>query len=205
MAAQRICSVDGCGKKHVGRGMCKLHWQRAYRSGFVKPADTRPTKAFVAAALSKITDQCIHWPFALDATGYPIMRINGKSTRVHRHVCYESNGPAPAEAPFACHKCGNATCINPRCLYWGSRAQNAADAIAHGKQVRGERAWSAKLTEQDVAHIYVSSEPTLILAKRYGVSKTTIVKVRRGEKWRHVTLTLPPPGRPTRLKSSPHK
>ncbi len=30
---QRICSVEGCGKKHYGRGYCATHWSRLYKSG----------------------------------------------------------------------------------------------------------------------------------------------------------------------------
>lgn len=29
----RICSIDGCGKQHEGRGYCKEHYQQWYRYG----------------------------------------------------------------------------------------------------------------------------------------------------------------------------
>lgn len=28
--SQRTCTIDGCERKHVARGLCKLHWKREY-------------------------------------------------------------------------------------------------------------------------------------------------------------------------------
>ena len=34
----RVCDVEGCGRKHVGKGLCFKHWSRVHRKG--QPIDS---------------------------------------------------------------------------------------------------------------------------------------------------------------------
>lgn len=54
----------------------------------------------------------------------------------------------------------------------------------------GERKYNSKLTADEVVAIYRSSESSRILRGKYGVSATTIQKIRRKEAWDHVTRDL---------------
>ena len=52
----------------------------------------------------------------------------------------------------------------------------------------GEKHWKTKLTNDDVRTIKAELlRPTCVdLAKRYGVSKTTIQNIRNGKTWKHI-------------------
>lgn len=72
------------------------------------------------------------------ANGYPTVRIakggdrgNGQTRLVHRLVAFAFLEPGP-EGTEVCHIDGDKG--NPRAsnLYWGTRAENLADSIAHG-------------------------------------------------------------------------
>lgn len=71
-------------------------------------------------------------------------------------------------------------------LQYGTRLENAADRIAHGRQFRGEGSPMAKLTEAQVLAIRSANQPQAIIAKAYGVSQKLISLVRRRVIWRHV-------------------
>ena len=45
MRTPRTCSEPGCGKKHVGRGLCHYHYHRARRLGLMETKVRRPRKS----------------------------------------------------------------------------------------------------------------------------------------------------------------
>jgi hypothetical protein len=71
-------------------------------------------------------------------------------------------------------------------LRWRPRSQNRADVDRTG-YARGEARPGHKLTEDDVRAIRASTETLRVLAEHYGVHHTTILAIRRREKWGHVT------------------
>lgn len=65
----------------------------------------------------------------------------------------------------------------------------------HGKKSatevsRGEELPQARLKEADVRMILASSLSYAVLAAQYGVDKVTIGKIKRGEKWKHISKAL---------------
>jgi hypothetical protein len=65
----RMCSVDGCNKKHEARGYCREHYKR-----FMLHGDPLTIKQESPGS---------GW---IDKKGYKYFTINGKSTREHRIV-----------------------------------------------------------------------------------------------------------------------
>ena len=45
--------------------------------------------------------------------------------RAHRVICFSHHGPPPARRPHVLHACGNAKCISPFCVSWGTARENA--------------------------------------------------------------------------------
>ena len=68
-------------------------------------------------------------------------------------------------------------------LAYGTPKENRADAVSHGSAPRGENHANAKLTESDVLDIRRSTDNQPTLAKRFGVSETTISLIRHRRTW----------------------
>jgi hypothetical protein len=149
---------------------------------------TKPgeAQAFMAAALATETDDCIPWPFSLMVTsGYPQFWADGKNGMGHRYACAHRHGPCP-EGYEATHSCGVKACINSRHLRWGTRADNEADKVLHGRSNRGERHGSAKLTEGNVRAIRTAEGTQIAIAVRFGVAEKTVWKIKNRKAWRHL-------------------
>jgi hypothetical protein len=86
------------------------------------------------------------------------------------------------------HRCDNPSCVNPTHLFPGSQADNVADMIAKGRahDSRGERAGNVKLTSEQVTAI--RAEPLLQrqIAKKYGIERSVISRIRARKLWRSV-------------------
>lgn len=133
-----------------------------------------------------------------DLKGYPHLRVKNASgnwiTKFLSRVAYELlNGPVPPGLVVR-HKCDDRACVNPDHLEIGTYRDNAQDMVTRGRAptscpaIRGENHHRAKLTEGDVVSIRESSSETFQeLADKFGVSKTTVKSIRRGDCWKHVT------------------
>jgi DNA-binding transcriptional regulator YiaG len=76
-------------------------------------------------------------------------------------------------------------CINIDHFFLGTPKRNAEDMVEKGRSLRGERNPKAKLDEQAVREIRASSGSNPAIARRFGVSASTIHKIRTGQSWRH--------------------
>lgn len=75
-------------------------------------------------------------------------------------------------------------------LAWGSGTDNAADKRRNGGLPIGERVPSHKLTDSQVLEIrekYRRGLSSRDLSAEYGVAHTTILKIARGQKWKHIS------------------
>jgi hypothetical protein len=79
-----------------------------------------------------------------------------------------------------------------RNLRWGTRKQNAADALRNGRYRRGSENGRARFTEAQVRKIHSlpikgsRSRHMRELAKRFDVHPHTIANILSGEFWKHV-------------------
>lgn len=137
-------------------------------------------------------DDC--WPWIGNwrtPEGYGRMRLGGVELRATHMALILDGRPRPA-APNdqALHgPCSNPACCNPRHLRWGSLAENMRDKVKLGREYHptGEKHGAAKLTDDAVRYIRRSSEVYRVLADQFGVDRTLIGLVKRGQIWKHVT------------------
>jgi hypothetical protein len=122
------------------------------------------------------------------ALGYHIFVLtrNGRrqSCYGHRLVCEAFNGPPPSGHEVA-HADGCRTNNDYRNLRWATRRENLKDKESHGTQPRGDDLWFTKISDADVCEVLSSREPTKSLALRYGVSPTTIYRIKSGSYRQH--------------------
>lgn len=125
------------------------------------------------------TTGCIEWTGTRNDAGYGLLMLEKKFFRAHRLAWELARGPIP-DGLFLCHRCDNPPCINPDHLFPGTHTDNMVDKAKKG------RVKNAKLTPEAVKQIRASSEPTAVLAARFGVGRRAILHVRTGDFWAHV-------------------
>lgn len=190
MAIYRLCSVPDCNKPAKARGWCGAHWWRWRHHGDPLSGGTsngQPLKYLRETVLEYTGDSCIKWPFSTDRTGYGFICFEGRNRRAHNLVCEMIHGAPIGDKIEACHSCGNGHlgCVAPRHLYWGSRLDNAADMVKHGRSRRGEKCNMAKLTEKDVREIR-SLQGQLLqreIAEKFGISHSQVSRIHSGTDW----------------------
>lgn len=189
----RLCSIEGCGKPHLARGWCRMHWNRWRWHGEPthQPKKGAPIK-FLESLLGTAELGCISWPHAVANTGYGSVLFDGKRRSAHRVMCLLAHGEPPSPEHLAAHRCGNGQegrCVNPNHLYWATWQQNAADRVEHGKSGKGELNHNAKLTAQDVTSIRSlvdGGRTRTAVAHDYGVSLQCVSRICARKSWAHV-------------------
>ena len=124
---------------------------------------------------------CNNWTKCLGRDGYGLIKINGKTERVHR-VSYElHNGPIPEEM-LVLHRCDNRKCCNPEHLFLGTNQDNVNDMMAKGRRGKG----NAILTlakAREIRQKFIETTTCRQLATEYGVHYNTIRKIIRNRHW----------------------
>lgn len=165
-----------------------MHYARWHKHGDVNVKlknQGECTQFFEDVVLDYQGDNCLIWPYAIDAeTGYG----SYKSKHVHRAVCIRKHGKPDGDKRYATHRCGVRVCCNPNHLRWATPKQNNLDKIGHGTQPKGEEIWRAKLSEDDIREIRLLDKTMLRkqIAERFGIHPMTVVKIVRRERWKHV-------------------
>ena len=122
----------------------------------------------------------------------PMMKHDGKVANVRRLVLIELG--TPMKGYIATYTCWNPKCVNPEHTGRSTRARmnrrimadmNSATNTLRVKRIAEiKRRTSAKLSQADIDQIRATDEKQQDLASRYGVTKSLIGKIRRGEVWR---------------------
>lgn len=116
--------------------------------------------------------------------------INGV-TSAHRLSWMIHFGAIP-QGICVCHHCDNPPCVRPDHLFLGTKADNNRDMVEkqRSRAVCGERHPCAKLRIVDVLEMRKLHENEKVgcrkLAKRFGVSLTTVKEIFRRKIWRHI-------------------
>lgn len=120
-------------------------------------------------------------------------RQNKKVFKIHKAVA-EAFINNPEHKPFVNHIDGNKLNNNINNLECVTASENTIHAYQHGltEAQRGEKCGTRKLTEDDVKYIrehYTPKDKTYgskILAKKFGVSHSTISRAYYGGAWKHI-------------------
>jgi len=136
------------------------------------------------------SNACWPWTGCVMPFGYgryiPIKRDRRIQT-AHKFAIISSGVLVP-NGMCVLHTCDNPPCCNPNHLYVGTYKQNAMDKVARGRQsrARGELCGMAKLSEDDVHFIRLSTERNARLASMFSVASGTISKIRKRQRWQHI-------------------
>lgn len=137
------------------------------------------------------TGHCWEWTAYRKKNGYGQFTLRtGLFVGAHTVSYALTHGPIPAGLSI-CHRCDNPPCVNPDHLFLGSQRDNTLDMFAKGRATRsrGIERSNARLNEDAVREIRnapLRHGVVAELARQFGVSDTTIRKIRNGEKWGHV-------------------
>jgi hypothetical protein len=156
----------------------------------ILPGTARDAQRFWAQVKIAAIDQCWLWRGTKLRGGYGHFFCDGRLVLAHRYAYLIAAGSIPPGYQVL-HACDTPACCNPAHLSAGTNVENMAQRNARGRQARGERNHRALLTAADVRAIRRSDESSVMLARRYKVSQTTIAKVRKYQSWKSLD-TLPP-------------
>lgn len=196
-ASFKPCSVIGCNRPHIARGLCTLHYRRWKKHGDpLKLKQVRPPEGaidrFLAEALAtEDKERCLPWPFSKQEDGRgQVGRAIGRNDRrvlAHHFICEKAHGPPPTPKHGAAHWCGNGHlgCVNPYHVRWATQTENKADELIHGTRNRGIRNGQTKLTEQDIRTIRRLRPTTKLkdLADVYGLTMGGISNIASRKRW----------------------
>jgi hypothetical protein len=132
------------------------------------------------------SDECWPWVAGRAKDGRGRIRIGHATYFVPRVVYAIVTGQDPGTAEV-CHSCDNPNCCNPAHLWLGDDRDNQHDRNIKGRTARGERSNRTSLTADMVRQIRASTLASRTAARVFGVrSKSTILRIRHRETWKHV-------------------
>lgn len=132
---------------------------------------------------------CLKSRFAGDRRGYPqiVLSDSGRKNRRAHRVSYELHKGKIPKGKCVCHTCDHPWCIEPDHLFDGTCADNSADCVSKGRQLKGTEIGIAKLTEAQVLDIYFGRETGVAMAAKYQVGESAISSIRKGDTWGWLT------------------
>jgi len=127
----KICSFEGCERKHFTRGLCNAHRMQLARTGTLKPLkesqwDTSlPDEPRFWQRVDRLgPKECWEWQGCCDWNGYGQFDRKGQASNLAHRTAYEFTvGPIPDGMEID-HICHNRKCVNPAHLRPATRKQN---------------------------------------------------------------------------------
>ncbi len=132
---------------------------------------------------TKWDGDCLIWTGGEKTKGYGNFCYKRKCWRTHRLAYTFIYGSIP-KGKNICHECDNRMCVNPKHLWLGSHQDNVTDRCEKGRS-------ASKLSQKQVKEIYRLGKGGLLsankLAAKFKVSASAVLRIIRGEGWKHVT------------------
>lgn len=130
--------------------------------------------------------ECWIWRLGTDK-GKPRLSVGGQSTSVRR-LAYKITHGDPGRMNVT-DKCGERLCCNPEHLRAATHSQigvaaakaGAFSSMTRKAKISEARRRHAKLSDEQVCEIRISTDSGPALSAKYGVSKTTVNKIRAGK------------------------
>lgn len=180
----KTCSM--CERTATARGLCKNHYyQLRDRGELEKHPVTLGTKALKDRLLEKVdkaTNGCWEWTGQLNYYGYGVIWHNRAGRRAHR-VSFEIHKGPLTKDDVVCHSCDNPKCVNPDHLFKGTKLDNNRDAKSKGRNARGQRAGSARLSDSAIELLKMGEHLSQReLAQIFGISQSQVSRIRSGKR-----------------------
>ena len=188
------CRMDDCETKAISQGLCDMHYTRLRRHGdpaVIRNADRKLDGAARLERYGWTVAAAGCWEFnGPTRHGYGQISIRGNRSAVASRVAYESWVGEIGEGMFVCHRCDNPICINPSHLFLGTHDENMDDCRTKMRHQHGERAWKAKVTEDqsvEIRNLYATGRYTQAeVGRMFGLGQTGISAIVRRVNWKHV-------------------
>jgi len=166
-----------------------------HTNGYEWPLTPKFMARFWSRVEVKSREECWLWLGRARRGGYGYITrsIDDKRLFVAAHrlsLVIARAQPIPS-GKLVLHHCDNRLCVNPHHLYVGTYADNARDAVERGRMASpfplyGEENPVARLTQakaDEIRAAHASGASRAELEAKFGVSKTTVAAVVRGERW----------------------
>jgi hypothetical protein len=145
--------------------------------------------------LEMIRERCTHCGECWEYHGrrHPQVKHEGQHKLLRRLIYELHHGKPIQEGRRILPTCGNVLCVAPDHIKAMTESQKGKQAAARGafsSPVRGKRIAEqrrltlAKLTLEQAQEIRCSSESGPVLAERFGINKSRVNAIKRGDAWK---------------------
>jgi hypothetical protein len=147
-----------------------------------------PIQRFITKV--KITNNCWQWVGSVgggeSGGNYGQLWIDGANYPAHKFIYEYVHNKKLTPGILVCHTCDNSICVNPNHLFEGTHKDNMTDRNNKNRQAKGEGNGNHTLTEADVIEIRSNKMGVMATAKKFGIHRSTVNRLRKGLSWQHL-------------------
>lgn len=191
-----VCYFEGCTGKVRANGLCASHNNQLYKGKPLKALQTQyhgltEEARFLKRVIVKNNDECWEWTGSRNQKEWHGQWRNkaGEIELTHRASWRLFKSEIPGGL-CVLHRCDNPICVNPTHLFLGTQSDNSNDMWQKGRArpatSLGEKHGMSKLNVNAVLEIRSSQLSGVELAKKFGITPTTVCDVRKRRIWKHV-------------------
>lgn len=130
---KKLCSIDGCGNKHLAKGMCRAHYLRMYNKGHLelskRPSNVSAYEWILQKCVQHMENDCLLYTGLLTSKGYVHVVSDDGSQKFGHVIIYEfHNGKIPVGKEIG-HTCHTRNCLNIGHLRAVTHAENIRDSV----------------------------------------------------------------------------